>query len=89
MSDVDTLSDEALAKLSFEEALVSLEKIVGELEAGRAGLERSIALYNEGARLKKHCEAKLGDARARIDKITVDEVGRLKATTADELTQDA
>ena len=55
--------------LSFEEALARLETIVKRRENGDASLEDSIALYTEGDRLKKHCEAKLASAQARIEKI--------------------
>src|SRR3546814_6901299 len=55
--------------LSFEDALKRLEAIVHRLEAGEAGLEESINLYSQGEALKKHCEAKLMTAQARIEKI--------------------
>ncbi|MCA3254469.1 MAG: exodeoxyribonuclease VII small subunit [Alphaproteobacteria bacterium] len=57
--------------LSFEQALVELESIVRKLESGEASLEDSIDLYQRGAALKAHCEAKLRDATARIEKIQV------------------
>lgn len=62
-------ADGGIDGLTFEEALGRLEKIVHRLEAGEASLEESIDLYNEGARLKAHCEAKLASAQARIEKI--------------------
>ena len=52
----ETAGDD-IASLSFEQALAELEKIVSELESGRAELERSIDMYERGARLKAHCEA--------------------------------
>ncbi len=55
--------------LSFEEALAELEKIVRQLEEGKGGLDGSIKAYERGAALKRHCEAKLKEARARIEKI--------------------
>jgi exodeoxyribonuclease VII small subunit len=57
------------AELSFEDALKRLEEIVRTLEKGEAPLDQSIALYQEGDRLKRHCEARLKDAQARIDQI--------------------
>jgi exodeoxyribonuclease VII small subunit len=60
-----------IAALSFEQALAELEKIVAELESGQAALERSIELYERGAALKAHCEAKLEAARLRVEKIVV------------------
>ncbi len=63
-------------KLSFEEALAELEKIVRALEEGRGKLEDSIRAYERGAELKRHCEAKLGEAQAKIDKIVVGADGK-------------
>ena len=66
----ETAGDD-IASLSFEQALAELEKIVSELESGRAELERSIDMYERGARLKAHCEARLAAARLRVDRIVV------------------
>ena len=60
-----------LDRLSFEEALKQLEEIVARLESGRVELEESIAIYERGAALKAHCERKLKDAEARIEKIVI------------------
>jgi exodeoxyribonuclease VII small subunit len=57
--------------LSFEQALAELEKIVAELESGQAPLERSIEMYERGALLKAHCEARLQAAQLRVEKIVV------------------
>jgi exodeoxyribonuclease VII small subunit len=58
-----------VGQLTFEAALARLEDIVRALEKGEAPLDQSIALYQEGDRLKKHCEARLKDAQARIEQI--------------------
>ncbi len=60
-----------IADLSFEAALDELEKIVAQLEGGRAPLQESIAIYERGESLKRHCEALLKQAEARIEKITL------------------
>jgi exodeoxyribonuclease VII small subunit len=60
-----------ISNLSFEQALAELERIVGQLESGQAPLEESIALYERGARLKTHCEARLEAARLKVEKIVV------------------
>jgi len=61
----------APADLSFEDALARLEAIVSRLESGQAPLEESISLYEEGAGLKAHCEARLRSAQLRVEKIIV------------------
>ena len=66
------MSDDAdISALSFEQALAELEKIVAELESGQAPLERSIEMYERGARLKAHCESRLEAARLRVEKIVM------------------
>ena len=60
-----------ISALSFEQALAELERIVGQLETGQAPLEDSIALYERGALLKAHCEARLEQARLKVEKIVV------------------
>ncbi|MFT3989450.1 exodeoxyribonuclease VII small subunit [Aestuariivirga sp.] len=57
--------------LPFEKALAQLEEIVNRLESGKVDLEQSIAIYERGEALKKHCEALLKDAEVRIEKITL------------------
>ncbi|NTU76608.1 MAG: exodeoxyribonuclease VII small subunit [Alphaproteobacteria bacterium] len=65
----------AVAKLSFEEALAELEKLVRQLEDGKAKLDDAIGAYERGALLKRHCETKLREAQARIEQITVNAEG--------------
>jgi exodeoxyribonuclease VII small subunit len=60
-----------ISGLSFEKALAQLEEIVNRLESGKVDLEQSIAIYERGEALKKHCENLLKDAEARIEKITL------------------
>ena len=60
-----------IAKMTFEAALDELEGIVEKLEGGKIGLEDSIRIYERGELLKAHCEAKLKDAEARIERITL------------------
>ncbi len=57
------------AGLSFEDALAELERIVRGLEGGQQKLEDAIAAYERGAALRRHCEAKLAEAEARVQAI--------------------
>lgn len=68
-----------IAKLSFEDALAELEKIVRALEEGRGKLEDSIRAYERGALLKKHCEQKLREAQAKVEKIVIGPDGKPSA----------
>ena len=65
------MDEPEIETLSFEAALAELEKIVRSLETGTAPLDESIELYQRGDRLKRHCEARLKDAQARIEKIAL------------------
>ena len=56
-------------KMSFEQALRELEDIVRKLEGGEVELEKSIAIYERGAKLKAQCEARLKAAELRIEQI--------------------
>jgi exodeoxyribonuclease VII small subunit len=59
----------ALSSLSFEQALEELEGLVRQLETGRVRLDDAIGAYERGAALKRHCEAKLNEAKAKVEKI--------------------
>lgn len=67
---------EDVGKLSFEAALAELESIVSKLERGDVELEESIAIYERGARLKAHCEAKLKAAELKVEQIVQDGSGQ-------------
>ncbi len=56
-------------KMSFEQALTELETIVRQLEQGDVDLEQSIAIYERGAALKKHCQARLDAADLKVKQI--------------------
>ncbi len=76
------MDDRQIESLSFEDALKQLEEIVRSLEAGTAPLDESIERYQRGDRLKRHCEARLKAAQARIDQISVDASGKPVAVTS-------
>ena len=72
------MADE-VAGLSFEDALAELEKIVRGLEGGQQKLEDAITAYERGAVLRRHCEAKLSEAEARVQAIVERADGTLAA----------
>ena len=63
-------------EMSFEEAMAELDQVVGQLERGDVALEASIALYERGAALKAHCEAKLKAAEEKVAAIQLDAEGQ-------------
>ena len=68
----------AAGDLPFEKALEQLEEIVRRLERGDVPLDESVAIYERGEVLKKHCEALLKRAEARIQRITLGSDGRAR-----------
>jgi exodeoxyribonuclease VII small subunit len=72
-----------IAAMSFEAALAELEQIVRRLEEGKASLDDAISAYERGAALKQHCEAKLREAQAKVEKISLSPDGTVKASPAD------
>ena len=54
---------------SFEEARAELERIVAELESGRADLEEAVRLWERGEELYKVCVEKLEAAEGRIEEL--------------------
>ena len=76
------MDEPEIEALSFEAALAQLETIVRSLETGIAPLDESIELYQRGDRLKRHCEARLKAAQARIDQISLDAEGKPVGTTS-------
>ncbi len=76
------MDDADIDGLSFEAALAELEGIVRSLEQGQAPLDESIELYQRGDKLKRHCEARLKAAQARIEKIALGPEGQPAGTSA-------
>jgi len=72
-----------IARMSFEDALKELEGIVRRLEEGKGKLDEAIDAYSRGALLKRHCEAKLAEAEARIEKIVLGPDGSVSTAPAD------
>ena len=76
----ENVSDNDISQLSFEQALVALEEVVHQLESGNVPLDQSITLYERGEALRKHCQARLDAAQARIEKIVTDQSGNASST---------
>ena len=57
-------------KITFEESLNSLEKIISLLENGECTLDKSIELFEEGMKYIKECRNALNTAEMKINAIT-------------------
>ena len=80
---VEKFVPEDIKKMSFEDALGELEKIVGGLEQGSGKLDEAIGAYERGTFLRQHCEAKLREARERVETINLSSDGSVSAEPAE------
>ncbi len=58
-----------ISKMNFEVAMRRLEEIVEILSDQKIDLDQMIELYQEGDLLKKHCAARLDEAKMKIEVI--------------------
>ena len=63
------MSNTELEKLTFEEAMQELEKLVDSLDKGDVSLDEAIAAYDRGSQLKDYCQKKLHDAKMKVETI--------------------
>ena len=75
-----TQTDGDIANMSFEDALRALEDVVRKLESGEVPLDDSISLYERGEALRRHCQARLDAAQARIERIVAGPDGAVAGT---------
>ncbi|MDY8108553.1 exodeoxyribonuclease VII small subunit [Fulvimarina sp. 2208YS6-2-32] len=77
--DIPT-DDSDIKRMSFEEAMASLERIVTDLERGDVPLDRSIRIYERGEKLKNHCDRLLSAAEDKVEKIKLNRAGKPSGT---------
>lgn len=53
-------------KVTFEDNMIKLGKIVAELEKGDIPLEKAVELYGEGVKLSASCKKQLEEAKIKI-----------------------
>ena len=70
-----TDQDTQTSTLSFEDALTELEGIVASLERGEVSLDAAISAFERGTELKTLCQARLEEARMKVEKIKIPESG--------------
>ena len=67
-------------KMTFEQAMDTVERIVAGIEGGEISLEESIEKYAEGTALIKQCRAILDAAEKKIQILARDEAAGLAVT---------
>jgi exodeoxyribonuclease VII small subunit len=60
------MSEKNIENMTFETAMARLEQIVIQLESGKATLDESLSLYEEGIALVKLCSGRLDEAEQKI-----------------------
>ena len=60
------MSENINKEMTFETAMTRLEEIVRQLESGKATLDESLTLYEEGIALVKLCSGRLDEAEQKI-----------------------
>jgi exodeoxyribonuclease VII small subunit len=68
--------------ISFEDALRELETIVTSLERGDVSLDAAIKAFERGTQLKAHCQARLEEARMKVEQIKLPADGAAPTETA-------
>jgi len=71
-------------EMTFEQAAARLDEIVKLLERGDAPLDKSLALFEEGAKLIKTCSTKLDEAEQMIARLHEDTKDEPKETLFDD-----
>ncbi len=71
--------------MTFEQGLTRLEEIVRKMEQGEVSLDASLALFEEGVALSRHCAGKLDEAEKRIAVLTGGEGGAVEEAAPDSL----
>lgn len=75
--------------LTYEEALAELETIVRALESDEHTLEESLALFERGQALLKHCAALLDQAELQVQQLLGEELAPFEAPEAYDEEPDA
>ena len=63
------MTNHELEKLTFEDAMKELEKLVDSLDKGDVSLDEAIAAYDRGSQLKDYCQKKLHEAKMKVETI--------------------
>ncbi len=79
-----SMNPKEIESLSFEDSYARLEQVIQKLEAGELSLDESVALYEEGMRLARHCGRKLDDAELRVTRLLSAVAGEMDKETTPE-----
>lgn len=72
----DSDLESTVSKLSFEQAMRSLEELVGKVESANLPLDQAIRAYEVGAIIVSHLRALLEGAEAKLKIVQQDSVSK-------------
>jgi len=68
--------------MDFEAKLKRLEEIVHKMEKGELSLEDSMKFFEEGVKLSRECQVRLGEAEAKVKQLVgFDQDGNPRTTS--------
>jgi exodeoxyribonuclease VII small subunit len=70
---------------SFEDAMIELEQLVAQMEAGELPLEASVAAYQRGSALVKYCAAQLDKVDSQVKLLEGEMLKPFTPDAADEV----
>jgi exodeoxyribonuclease VII small subunit len=82
------MAKEDRAGKKFEVAMEELESIVEQLESGDLSLEDSLAAFEKGVTLVKHCSQKLNEVEKKVEVLVKDKDGKFQFKALDSLPND-
>ena len=62
-------NNDDVANMSFEDAMKTLEDLVGRLESGNIDLQKSLEVYERAVAIREHCRKILDEADRKVQKI--------------------
>lgn len=83
MASKKKATTDELDDVAFEAALEELEALVEKMEAGELSLEDSLAAFERGVKLTRHCQSSLKAAELKVKVLT--ESGDLEDLDIDSL----
>ncbi len=75
------------AGLTFEVALDELEALVHKMESGELSLEDSLAAFERGVKLTRHCQAALKSAELKVKVLTENNTDDLEILELDDIAE--
>jgi len=67
---VEKSPDKELEDIAFEAAMAELETLVEKMETGELSLEESLAAFERGVKLTRHCQTALKAAELKVKVLT-------------------